>query len=122
VTQAAQLIVAVLSICACMFLQDVLGVGLTISQSRGLTFYPGFFDALGDYAGKYGGAIVAVAAVHFGLWSIQTFIIVTACAVTSFFTSNLATGKESMILPKSRADHVSLTEAWRRLIHRSTDA
>jgi hypothetical protein len=97
-----------------MFFTDILGVGLTISQSRGLKFFPGFFDSLGDYASKYGIAIVAATTVHFGLWSWETFLVITACAMTSFFTSNLATGKESLILPRSRAEQVSIREMWKQ--------
>jgi hypothetical protein len=107
------LLVAVIAICVTMFFQDGLGVGLTISQSRGLKFFPGFFDSLGDYASKYGVAIVAATTVHFGLWSWETFIVITACAITSFFTSNFATGKESLILPKSVAEQVSLRQMWK---------
>ena len=99
-----RLLVAIVAVCAFMMIQDVLGQGLTISTSRNLKFWPGFFDGLGDYANRYGAAVVAVSAVHWGLWSSQTLLIVTACAVTSFFTSNLAAGKESLLLPKSRLE------------------
>ena len=101
------------AMCACMMAQDVLGVGLTISQSRGLSFWPGLFDGLGDFANKYGGAIAAVTAVHYGLWSIETLAIVSACAITSFFTSNLATGKESLLLPRSRAEQIGFRRWWK---------
>ena len=102
------LLVAVVAICGFMFLQDVLGEGLTISSTRALRFWPGFFDGLGDFPSKYGGAVVAVTAVHFSLWSWQTATVVTACAMTSFFTSNAAAGKESRLLPRSRTEQVRL--------------
>lgn len=100
------ILVPIVAVCGFMFLQDVLGVGLTISQARGLEFFPGFFDGLGDFATKYGAAVVAVTAVKFSLWGWQTLAVVTACAITSFFTSNLATGKESLLLPKSRQEQL----------------
>jgi len=108
------LILPIIAVCALMFLQDCLGVGLTISQARGLEFFPGFFDGLGDFATRYGGAIIAVTAVKFSLWSWQTFVVVAACATTSFFTSNLATGKESMILPKDRLEKWTIRSLWSR--------
>ena len=116
-------LLALLAACFCMMCSDVLGVGITISQARALIFWPGFFDALGDYANKYGAAIVAVTSVHYGLWSFTTFVVVTACAITSFFTSNLATGKESKLLPMSRAEQLSLNALAQRfhsLFHKST--
>lgn len=109
------LITAIAVVCICMFFQDVLGSGLTISQSRGLAFFPGFFDGLGDFATRYRGAAIAVTTVRFGLGSWQTFVVISACALTSFFTSNAATGKESLILPKDNLDHVTLHEMWSRL-------
>lgn len=109
------LAVAIVAVCGCMFFQDVLGSGLTISQSRGLAVFPGLFDGLGDFASKYGAAVVAVTAVHFSLWGWQTLTVITACAVTSFFTSNFACGKESIILPASRAEKVSLAGMWTRI-------
>lgn len=115
-----KLIEAVIAVCGFMFLQDVLGSGLTISQSRGLKFFPGFFDGLGDFPNKYGNAVVAVTAVHFSLWGWQTFVVVTCCSLTSFFTSNAACGKESKILPKDRLDHVTAREMWRRLFEKET--
>jgi hypothetical protein len=104
-----------IAVCGFMFLQDILGVGLTISQARGLRLFPGIFDGLGDFATRYGGAVVAVTAVKFSLWSWQTFLVVAACAMTSFFTSNLATGKESMILPRDRMETVTMALLWQRV-------
>ena len=115
------LITAVVVVCFCMFCQDVLGSGLTISQSRGLAFFPGFFDGLGDFATRYGGAAIAITTVRFGLGSWQTFVVISACAVTSFFTSNAATCRESLILPKDRLDHVTIRQMWQRLVHPSKE-
>jgi hypothetical protein len=109
------LAVAIAATCVFMVAQDVLGEGLTISSARGLAFFPGLFDGLGDFATRYGAAIIAVTSVHFGLWSWQTLAVVTSCAITSFFTSNFAAGKESKILPKDRLEKVSLAEMWRRI-------
>ena len=109
------LLVAILVVCGAMFFQDILGSGLTISQSRGLDFWPGLFDGLGDFATRYGGAAIAITTVRFGLGSWQTFVVIAACAMTSFFTSNLATGKESKILPMTNLEKISLKEAWKRL-------
>lgn len=102
------LLVAVVAVCGFMMAQDVLGEGLTISSARGLRFWPGFFDGLGDFPNKYGSAVVAVTAVHFSLWSWQTVVVVTACATTSFFTSNAAADKCSMLLPRSRTEQIRL--------------
>ena len=109
------LLAAVAVVCGCMFFQDVLGSGLTISQARGLSFFPGLFDGLGDFASRYGGAAIAYVTIRFGLGSWQTFVVITTCAVTSFFTSNTATQKESLILPKDRFEHVTWAELWGRL-------
>ena len=109
------LVGAVVAICAFMFLQDVFGTGLTIAESRALKFFPGFFDGLGDFVNGYGKAISAVTAVHYGLTSIQFFVVTCAVAATSFFTSNAATGKVSAILPKDRLEAFTLNLLWQRL-------
>jgi hypothetical protein len=100
-----------------MALQDVAGTSMMISESRNLRVFPGLFDALGDYVNRYGAAVVAVTAVHFGLWSWATLLVVTACAITSFFTSNFATGKASMILPKDRMEKITMRDFFHRLFN-----
>lgn len=113
----SHLLVAILAVCGFMFLQDVFGTGLSISEPRGLRFFPGFFDGMGDFVGRYGAGVSAVAAVHYGLTSWQFFAITAACAVTSFFTSNAATGKESEILPMTRMEKFTLADLWQRTFH-----
>jgi hypothetical protein len=100
------ILLSVLGVVVFMALQDVFGVGLTISQARGLATYPGLFDAAGDFVSRYGGAISAVAAVNYGILSGSFFLITLAVAATSYFTSNLATGKESRLLPASRIEQM----------------
>ena len=110
------LIVAIVAVCGFMAAQDFLGTGLSISTPRGLRFWPGFFDGLGDFPGKYGGAVVAVTAVKFSLWGWQTLLVVSACALTSFISSNKATGFLKQKLPDNEAQqHPS---HWRRLAKR----
>ena len=109
------LAVAVAVVCVAMFFQDVFGEGLTISSARGLQFFPGFFDGMGDYASKYGTAAVAATTGRYGLGSWQLLVVITACACTSFFTSNAAAGKESMILPRDRTEKITAAELWRRV-------
>lgn len=113
-----------------MFLQDVLGSGLTISQARALRFWPGLFDGLGDFVNRYGVVIAAVTGAHYGLWSWQLLLVTTVTAFVSFFTSNTATGKESKLLPKSRLAQVrglhltdfgrSVVTTIRQMLHRPT--
>lgn len=107
-----QLLIAIVAVCGFMFLQDTLGSGLSVSQARvaarrdaglplgKLGVLPGAFDALGDYPSRYGGAVVAVTSVHFGLWSWQLAVVTTACALTSFATTNEMTSRLSRLLPK----------------------
>lgn len=109
------LLTGIVAVCAFMFLQDIFGTSLVIAQSRGLSFWPGLFDALGDYVNRYGSAVVAVTAVHFGLFGWQTLLVVTACAITSFFTSNFATGKASMILPENDMEKITIRQLLQRL-------
>lgn len=116
------LFIAIVATCGFMFFQDVFGEGLTISSARGLKFFPGAFDGLGDFVNKYGGAIAAVAAVHYGLTSWQLFTIVCACATTSFFTSNMAAAKASKILPLNRMEKFTFASLWHRLAHPEASA
>ena len=74
-----------------MAAQDFFGTNMTIGEAHGVRFWPGVWDALNDYASRYGGAVTAVGAVKYGLWSWQTALIVTCVAVTSFFTTNETT-------------------------------
>lgn len=113
-----ELLIALAAVCGFMVLQDVLGSGLTVSQARDLRTFPGVFDGLGDYANRYGGAVVAVVAVRFGLWSWQNLVVITACAVTSFFASNAATERWSVVLPADREHQGAVRETLRRLLHR----
>jgi hypothetical protein len=113
-----QLLTSVVAVCGFMMVQDLLGSGLTISQSRGLRFYPGFFDGLGDFPNKYGAAIVAVTAVHFSLWGWQTLLVVSACAATSFVTSNGATERWAVVLPRDNAEWVGPVTVAHRLLGR----
>ena len=106
------LLESIIAIIVFMFFQDVFGTGLSISEPRGLRFFPGFFDGMGDFVNKYGGAVTAVTAVKYSLWSWQLFLVVLACAVTSFFTSNMATAKESMILPQTAMEKFTLASTW----------
>ena len=99
--------VAIPATIAFMFFQDVFGTSLVLSESRVLRFWPGLFDGLGDLVNRYGSAIAAVTAVHYGLWSWQMALLVLATAMTSFFTSNAAVGKGSALLPKSRLEQLT---------------
>lgn len=109
------LVGAITGVCVFMVLQDVFGTGLTISEARALRIFPGIFDGLGDFASRYGGAIGAVTAVHYGVTSWQFLAVTSACAGTSYFTSNAATGKVSAILPKDRMEAFTLSLLWQRI-------
>jgi hypothetical protein len=109
------LFAAIAAVCLFMVLQDIFGTGLTISESRALKVFPGLFDGLGDFASRYGGAIGAVTAVHYGVTSWQFLAVTSSCAGTSYFTSNAATGKVSAILPKDRLESFTLSLLWQRL-------
>ena len=112
---ALHVLYACLAVAGFMFLGDVFGAGLSISEPRGLKFFPGFFDGMGDFVGKYGGGVSAVAAVHYGLTSWEFFAITLTCAITSYLTSNAATAKESLILPKDRLEQFNLAIFWQRV-------
>lgn len=101
------LFAAALATIGFMFLQDIFGSSLVVAEARELKFWPGLFDGLGDLVSRYGVVIAAVAAVHFGLWSWQTAVLAGLTAITSFFTSNLAVGKASKLLPKSRLEQLA---------------
>ena len=86
------LFLAVLAACTFMVFQDTFGDSLEIAEARNIPKWPGRLDAAGDYVGKYGGGVIAVGAVHYGLWSWQFFVLVTAIATTSYITTNKVTG------------------------------
>jgi hypothetical protein len=74
-----------------MVLQDTFADSMTIAEARNIPKWPGRLDAANDYVSKYGAAIIAVGAVRYGLWSIQTFVVVSCVAATSYVTTNRVT-------------------------------
>lgn len=83
-----------------MALQDFCGTSMVLAESRVLKFWPGLFDGLNDFMNRYGSAITAGSVVKWGIFSWQTFVLVCATAVTSFFTTNESTQLANQVLPQ----------------------
>lgn len=95
--------VAAVVVCVAMGFQDFFGVAMVISEARALTFFPGFFDALNDYASRIGAALTAGEYVRHGLLAWQTQLLLALTAVTSFFATNRGTQLASRLLPNDNA-------------------
>ena len=85
-----------------MIAQDFLGTGLVIAESRNLSWYPGTFDAMGDFFNRAGAALSAGSYVAHGLFAWQTLLLLGATMLTSFCTTNVSTPVMSKLLPTQR--------------------
>jgi hypothetical protein len=87
-----------------MFFQDILAVSMVIAETRNLGHWAGIFDGLNDYASRIGAAITAGAYVRHGLFAWQTQVLLGLTAITSFSTTNKATGWAQRLLPKGKTE------------------
>lgn len=106
-----QLAVLCLLVAVLMVPQDFLGSGLTIAESRGLSFYPGLFDCLMDFVGTYSAVASAVAGVKYGLFSWQMTVLVVVKMIVSFHATNRIVPHLSRLLPT----HDVGPHPWRHL-------
>jgi hypothetical protein len=92
------LALAVLATVALMGIQDTAGTSILIAEGRGLRFWPGAMDATGGYANRYGVAAVAGSVGHYGVWSVETFVLVTVACLSA--PQGLLNRRLDLMLPK----------------------
>jgi len=97
------LILAAFVTAVAMGFQDFFGTALVIAESRTLDFFPGFFDALNDYASRIGAVVTAGVYVRHGLFAWETQLLLGVTAVTSFFATNRGTSLASRLLPNDNS-------------------
>lgn len=83
-----------------MAASDTLGSFMIVAIDRNRGRLAGAMDALNDFASRYGTGLVAGSVVKWGLGSWETFAIVAATGVTSFFCTSQTTELAHRLLGK----------------------